>query len=291
MKPLPPDTKRLARKGSSSLPKTSAAARQVDELPTRAPGGQHARSWTLYGRSGTGKTTLFGSFPGRKLLLDVKDVGDDSLDGVPDLDVMDVRTWDDFEMAYWYVVKHPDKYQSLGIDTMSQLQQLAILKVLEMKGKDPERAGDWGVMTKKEWGDVASLMKAWIINLRDLPMEVVFIAQDRVFNVSEEDEANGLDPEVGPGLSPSIAKCLNAAVHFVGNTFIRRRDVEVKIKDPPKGSPKTKQVEKIEFCIRVGPNPIYITKVRKAKSITLPSLVVDPTYDRLISMITGEDVK
>ncbi len=207
--------------------KVPPAARDIEELPVRKPGGHVHRSFVFYGRSGTGKTTVAGTFPGKKLLLDIKDVGDDSLAGIEDLDVMDVKTWDDFELAYWFIKKHPKKYGTLIMDTMSQLQQLAIRKVLEDKNKDADRAGDWGVMTKREWGDVAALMKTWIINLRDLPMQVVFIAQDRVFNVGEEDEAQGLDPEVGPGLSPSIAKCLNAAVHVIGNTFIRRRMANV----------------------------------------------------------------
>ena len=288
MKPLPKDTKPVARRHVASTPVVSAAARVLEELPVRSPGGQHPRSWTFYGRAGTGKTTLFGTFPGEKLLLDVKDVGDDSLDGLTDIKVMDVKTWDDLEVVYWWIKRNPDRYSAVGIDTMSQLQQLAIQKILEVKGKDPDRAGDWGVMTKREWGDVASLMKTWIINFRDLPMEVVFIAQDRTFNTGEEDAAEGLDPEVGPGLSPSIAKCLNAAVHVIGNTFIRRRTVEVAVKNPQRGKPKTQQVDRIEYCLRLGPNPIYITKARKGKSITLPSLVVDPTYDKLIKIIEGE---
>lgn len=260
----------------------------MEELPVRPPGGRIHKSFVFYGRSGTGKTTVFSTFPGRKLLLDVKDVGDDSLTGVEDIDVMDINSWDDFEMAYWWVKRNPKKYQSLGIDTMSQLQQLAIKKVLEDKGKDPEKAGEWGSMTKQDWGAVASMMKVWIINLRDLPMQVGFIAQDRTFNVGEEDEANGLDPEVGPGLSPATAKALNAAVHFIGNTFIRRRVARVKVKKPEKGKSPYKEVEKIEYCMRIGPNATYVTKVRKAKVITLPSVVVDPTYDRLMAIMNGE---
>lgn len=253
----------------------------------RKPGNREHRSFAFYGRSGTGKTTIFGTFPGRKLLIDVKDVGDDSLEGVEDLDVRDVRSWEDFETTYWWLKRHPERYGSVAIDTMTQLQGFCIRKVLEDKGKDADRAGEWGVMTKKEWGEVAERMKSWIIALRDLPMQVLFIAQDRTFNVGEEDEAQGLDPEVGPALSPSIAKCLNAAVHVVGNTFIRRRVVRVKLKHPPKGSSPYRDKDVIEFCMRVGPNPTYITKVRKAKAIELPPVVVDPTYDKLMDILLG----
>lgn len=242
----------------------------------------------FYGRSGTGKTTLAGSFPGKKLLLDIKDVGDDSLEGTPNIEVLDVTSWDEFEVAYWYLKKHPKEYDVLIIDTMSQLQQLAIRKVLTDEGKDADRAGDWGTMTKQMWGEVASLMKGWILHLRDLPMQVVFIAQDRVFNSGDDDDSSSdLAPEVGPGLSPSIAKTLNAAVHVVANTFIRCREIRVKVKKPEKGKPPYKFVEKIEFCLRVGPNPTFITKVRKAKAILLPEVIVDPSYDKIMAILSG----
>jgi phage nucleotide-binding protein len=273
------------KKKANAVP---AAARDIKELPVRKAGGYTHRSFVFYGRAGTGKTTAFATFPGKKLLADIKDSGDDSIVGIDDLDVMDLKSWEDFEIMYWWLKRNPKKYDCLGMDTMSQLQQLAIRKVLEDKGKDPDRAGEWGVMTKQDWGTVASMMKSWIINLRDLPMNVVFIAQDRTFNVGEEDEANGLDPEVGPGLSPSIAKHLNAAVHVVANTFIRRRVVTVKVKKPEKGKPPKKEVEKIEYCMRIGPNPTYITKMRKPKAIKLPGVLVDPTYEKLMAIINGE---
>lgn len=216
-------------------------------------------------------------------------MGDDSLGGLEDVRVMDIRSWDDMELAYWWLKRHPGRYSAVGLDTMTQLQILAMRKVLEDKNKDADRAGDWGVMTKKEWGAVSELMKTWIVNWRDLPLQVAFIAQDRAFNVGEEDEANGLDPEVGPALSPSIAKFLNAAVHVLANTFIRSRNVRVKRKDPGKGESPYYEERRVEFCLRVGPNPTYITKIRKPKAIELPPVVVDPTYDKLIRILTKTD--
>lgn len=265
-----------------------------DVLPVRKPGGYVYRAFVLYGRSGTGKTTIASTFPKPILHADVKDAGDDSISDI-DLDVLDIKNWDDFEVMYWWLKKNPKKYKTLVVDTMSQLQQLAIKKVVSEKRKSEskaERAGDWGTMTKRDWGEVAALMKAWIINLRDLPMNVVFIAQDRVFNIDNdgEDESGALDPEVGPGLSPSIAKHLNAAVHFIANTFVRQRTVKVKLKGPiERGKPKHKEVTRIEFCVRIGPNPTYITKVRKPKAFVPPSVIVDPTYEKLINLMHGKE--
>lgn len=241
------------------------------------------RSYVFYGRSGTGKTTAASTFPKPMLLLDAKDRGTDSISDVPGIDVLDVQTYDEFETAYWYLFQHPKKYKTVVIDTMSQVQQLIIQKITEEKGGDIARAGEWGTMTKRDWGTVASGLKDVITRYRDLPMEVVFIAQDRVFNLDDEaDEESMIDPEVGPGLIPSVVKHLNAVITVIGNTFIRN-----KIKVEGKGK-KRKETKRTQYCLRVGPNPVYVTKIRKPKKVKLPSVLINPSYGDLIEIIKGE---
>ena len=141
------------------------------------------------------------------------------------VDVLDVETWESFEEAYWWLKQNPTKYKTVVIDTITQLQQIVVEEIGGRKAeKAGKAAGDWGTMTKGDWGEVSSRLKTWITNYRDLPMEVVFLAQDRVFNVDEEENQDGMiDPEVGPRLSPSVNSHLCAAVSVIGNTFIRTK--------------------------------------------------------------------
>src|SRR5688500_1194179 len=165
------------------------------------------------------------------------------------------------------------------------MQQLAITRVLKRKKKalkGGKNAGDWGTMTMRDWGEVSSLMKTWIINFRDLPMTVVFIAQERAFNIGEEDSEMMLDPEVGPALSPSVARHLVAAVHVNGNTFIRATTKVIE-----RRGKKDREVERIQYCLRVGSNPMNITKVRKARSVEPPNVIVNPKYTDLMNIIKG----
>lgn len=259
-----------------------------DRLPTkRVKDIKRHRSFVIYGRSGTGKTTFAGTFPGPILYLDVKDEGTDSISDVDDLEVMEIEDLDMMEDTYWWLKKNPGEYKTIVIDTVSQLQQMAVEDVASRKKKKTtKRAGDWGSMTKQDWGEVAGIMKELLINFRDLASDgtnIVFIAQDRTFNFDEEaDDEQVLAPEVGPALSPSVARTLNAAVTMIGNTFIRSRRIKKEVNG------KKKTIEKIEYCLRIGPNPVYVTKVRKAKSFETPDVIVDPTYEDVMEVINGE---
>ena len=244
-----------------------------------------ARSFLFYGRAGTGKTTVSSTFPGPRLLLDVNDRGTDSISDT-DTDVISVTSWLQFSEIYWDIKDNPKryaKYKTIIIDTVSQAQGLAIEHILEKKKKSTARAGDWGVMSRQEWGEVTQLMKSWVVEFRDLPFMVVFLAQDRVSREGDEDtELEDVMPEIGPSLTPSVAKNLCAAVYVIGNTFIRRK-TEVK-------EVNGKKIEKdtMQYCLRIGPHPICLTKVRKPKSVTVPAVLVNPGYPDILSIIKGE---
>jgi hypothetical protein len=236
----------------------------------------------LYGRSGTGKTTLAASWPKPALLLDIKDVGDDSISDVKNLKVMYINDFEDFETAYWFLYSHKITYRTVILDTVSQLQQLLVQRI----SKAGDKAGYWGSMSMRQWGDVSSQMKAWITRFRDLPVDTIFVAQDRVFGSGDDDDSDTriIQPEVGPALSPAIAKHLNASVHVIGNTFIRRR----KSKRPVGSKGKVLQKDVTEFCIRLSPDPTYVTKIRKPKDISFPGVIVNPTYNDIKAIIKGE---
>lgn len=243
-------------------------------------------SYAFYGRAGSGKTTLAGSFPKPLLLLDIRDKGTDSIADVKGVSVLEIESLDDIEDIYYYLRDNPSKYKTLVFDTVTEMQKIVMRSVVMSKSKkknvDESRIGDWGSMAKKDWGDVAGIMNKWISDFRDLDMEVVFLAQERVKNVDDEEgEDNQLTPEVGAAVMPSIAITLNAAVNVIGNTFIRMKRTSV-----VKGNKKTHKEEPV-YCLRVGPNPIYTTKLRKPRSAEAPPYIEDATYQDIKDLVKG----
>ena len=240
------------------------------------------RSWAVYGRSGAGKTTFAASFPKPILLLDVRDQGTDSVSDHEDMYAKDIDSIADLEDAFYYLKERPVEYKSVIIDTVTQLQQLFMEEVVGAKKK---RVGDWGSMSRREFGDVAAMMKEWILNYRNLTangLEVLFIAQERTSTNEEENPDNMVTPEVGPHVMPSVAIALNASVSIIGNSFIRMKSR--KIKTPNKQLIKTTA----SYCMRVGANPVYVTKIRKPKDIEVPAFIENPTYNDVIQLIEGE---
>lgn len=237
----------------------------------------------VYGRSGTGKTTFAASFPKPALLIDCNDRGTDSVADVKGLDVLPARSLKDIDQVYWMLNANKKGYQTVIIDTVSMAQDFATKEVLAEGNKNEEDAGQWGSMTKRDWGEVSGRLKSMIHRYRDLDMHVIFIAQDRVFNGGEEDTDDGaIQPEVGPRLMPSVASVMNAAVHLIGNTFVKEQVSVIKI------GVKKKEKRKIQYCMRIGPHSSYITKVRKPKGVEVPRFIVDPTFETLEELKRGE---
>lgn len=244
-------------------------------------------SFAFYGRSGTGKTTLAADWPTPILYIDVMDKGSRSIRDVKGIKRRRVASWEDFDETYWWLKENPGVYKTVIVDTLTQLQRIVVEELTDgRKLKKGQNPGDWGTLSQKDWGTIAATMKEGIINFRDLVelgMDVIFIAQDRAFNIGEdEDDEESLAPEIGPALSPSVVKTLNASVDVIGNTFIRERII------PANKVKKTKEQVLIEYCLRLGPNSLYVTKVRKPKSIEAPAVIVDPDYDKIMAIIEGE---
>jgi len=252
-------------------------------FPTRSVSEvSRPRSWAIYGRSGSGKTTFSGTFPGPILLLDISDRGTDSIKDAKNIQIAEPEVWEDFDDIYDELKRNPKAFKTVVFDTITQMQDMARVHVLEKNKKKVQAAADWGTMTRREWGDVAAMMKERITNFRNLPIETVFLAQERLRS-NDEDEASAelLTPEVGPALSPSVASHLNASVSIIANTFIR-----VRRKVITKNNKKTES-EEISHWLRLAPHPVYTTKVRKPVTISVED-IQNPTYKDVIDSLEGK---
>ena len=241
-------------------------------------------TWVFYGLAGTGKTTLACTFPKPLLLVDIQDEGTDSISDVEGVDVFQAESWADLEQVYWSLASTKHGYKTVVIDTLTQAQDVLIEEIGKnkrlAKGK---QLTDWGVLTQREWGEVSGRIKSWISDMKGLGIEVVILAQNRIFDAFEDEHSTAeIEPHGGPRAAPSISDHVTAEAFVVGNTVT----VEHEVKEKRNG--KTITNKEIRYGLRLGPHRTYITKMRKPQSITLPSYILDPTYQKLTDLSKGK---
>lgn len=236
----------------------------------------------VYGKAGTGKTVFGSTFPKPVLFLDIRERGTESISDVEGVEVLHVKEWDQAEQAYWFLKSGKSKYKSVVVDHLSQLQALGMDQVRAEKNMTPD-----DMFSQRDWGSLSGMMQTWIFNMRQLwdeELHVCFIAHERTSSGEGEGD-DRLDPSVGPRMMPSVASFLNGAVSAIGNTFIR----EFETGDKKKG---THQVQN-QFCMRIGPNPIYAAKIRKPinSGIEIPDIIVNPSFEKVMRISRGEAIK
>ena len=255
----------------------------------------------VYGASGTGKTTFWATFPGKILCL-VASGGVHSGE-LLSLDTPEYRKkimkWEieetrDVDEAVRYLQGNPKEFSTVVMDHGSGLQDLTLKEVLGLD-EIPAQIG-WGTAKQQQWGTVAVQMKERFRSLFNLTNNIVVVAQERENELDDEvkemaraySPSFGLLPTVGAALIPSVAGWLNPAADYIVNTFIRRQMIEETSELVP-GEVTTELVpgDRVEYCLRVGPNERYTTKFRvpKADNKKLPDVVVDPTYAKLMKLV------
>lgn len=218
----------------------------------------------LYGKNKKGKTRTAAAAP-KPLIIDINERGTRSVRGYKGAEVFPVNKWEDVTWAYWMLKEGNHDYETVILDTVTQLQNLGMKQVLgEQEDRDPNREPsmpDW-----KSWNKLKELMVPLILNFRNLPMHVVFVAQEK----SKENEEE-LTTETFPEVAPSIRGTLTGSVDIIGRIYMAQmRSVDKK---------KKKEVKVWERRMLVGPHDEFITGDRSG---VLPRVVRNPTVNKMI---------
>jgi len=117
--------------------------------------------------------------------------------------------WQDLNDVYWYLQSGTHNFETVVLDHVTNLQNVCMNFVLgDEVSRDASRDPD--MPSRQAWGKVGQLMKTQIINFRNLPLNVVFLAQLRATEIDSGDEETFI--KLGPEVSPSIQKVLTASV-------------------------------------------------------------------------------
>jgi len=165
-------------------------------------------TFIIYGQEGCGKTTFVSYAPGL-FYIDVED-GRSSITKTPNRPkVFKPDGIDDLAEIYLYLKSNPDKYESVAIDTVTELESWFLEESIRRQckkdpNKDPDRA------TQDDYGRAAQRMKKMGRKFRSLDVYTFFIAHTR----EDKDESTGIISK-GPAVMPSVMKTLNGFVDFI----------------------------------------------------------------------------
>jgi hypothetical protein len=228
----------------------------------------------LWGKTKTGKTTLAADFPKPLILVDVREKGTVSIQDVDGIQVYELESWEELEVIYQYLAYGDHGFKTIVIDTITQLQDISLEKVLANRG-----AASTASKTQKDWGDAITLMKVWLQHIKDLPMNVVLIAQYRENSQQDVTTARQAVPNVGAALSPSLAGFVESIVDINGWVHIDEVPVYNELTH--------KTTSEIKHCLVVKPDGIYSVGIRlPGKDCACPTRIVDPDYEKLKAIIS-----
>ena len=221
--------------------------------------------WVIYGKSNTGKTHLAATFPKPLLYLQIGDDGSNTIANVEGVKAIPITTVEDLKSVAEELRKDK-KYRTVVVDTFSLVVTEWTSQKVVGKGKR---------MTQQNWGDLKTdteeIIKAWHMVAKN---HIV------VLNCHESmDNIEGMEDEIAPDVRPSVSKGARTYLEGMANFGIHTIRIS---KEIAKGN-TTKTV--VKYAADVGPNPYYWTKLQIDPSIKVPDRIINPSYDKIMSVI------
>lgn len=274
--------------------------KQSNKILTRTSNQEAESAWDLtsaiklllYGRSGTGKTTLWASFPGPILAAICSGgtrPGELRSINAPEMrrkvDARIVRSTD----QVWGLIEEAEKLGNDGtfvLDHGSGMQDLTLKEILGLDEVPVQRT--WGLASQQQYGQSTIMCKELFRAMLSLPCNVVIVAQERNFT-DESNNSELLTPTIGASLTPQLANWLNPACDYVLQTFIRPKMVSKTVKVGGKTKVTKTRGKGVEYCVRTEPHDVFITKFRVPKGHVLPDVIVDADYQKIVAIIEGKE--
>lgn len=243
---------------------------------------------SLYGRSGSGKTSLWATFPGPILALICSGKGElrsiNTKENRAKIRAVQVESSEDLTNYAEYACDNG--FNTIVLDHATGFYDLVLKEIL---GLDhiPETKS-WGLASQQQYGQCNTQFKERVRALLDAPLNTVIVAQEREFN--NDSESKILSPTVGSALGPAATGWLNSVSDYICQAFTQDEWKDVQVKMGGKTQTVRKKTGKQEFCLRTGQDSVFMTRFRipKERNKTLPLYITDPDYDKLIKLIRGE---
>lgn len=221
----------------------------------------------IYARNKKGKTT-FGISGGidRTLVLDPEAGTREMKKKNPH--VWGIDRWEDIDEAYNFLKYGTHDYQWVCVDGLTKLSNMSLKYVMKLQ---EERSLDRipGMVQQRDYGKSGELMKDMLVQFHNLPMGVIFTAQERQeapFDGEEDEDVEGATATYVPDMPKGVRGAANSIVDVIGRLYVVRDDEG-----------------KTERRLWIGESIKYDTGYRS--DYALPDMVRQPSIPKLVRLM------
>jgi len=268
-------------------PSTGMSLSSIESFITEVDDAVEYLTMLIYGKNGTGKTTILSTVEGMLILafedgtLSIKDKAKGKAVKIQ------MDTWEKVEAVYWLLVnavKNKDvsynadhkingvyintangKFlvKSLGFDTVTKSADVCMRNiVLGDLDKDPTK--DVLKKTLKNWGDMNEKLKYWLQMFKELPLQKVWLLQE----TSNAEDIDSDEFSIYPDVNKGMRTYLMREADVIARTYIAKT---------PKG---------VQFRLSAAPNDKYVTKDRTNKI----GVIANPSLSGIYKLVFGKDI-
>lgn len=232
----------------------------------------------FYSRNKKGKTWLSTSAGAEQTLVIDPENGTDEMKK-SDPHVWPTTRWEDIDEAYQFlrhinecqICDDPHPFKWVAVDGNTRMSNFALKYVMRLE-EERSLTRIPGMVQQRDYGKAGELMKDMFNNFHNLPLGVVFTAQERMIEASDSEEDEDYEEDVAqfvPDLPKGTRASLNAIVDVIGRLYVVRTDDE-----PPKAQRR----------LWIGDSPRYDTGYRSDFG-PLPNYIVNPTIPKLVRLM------
>lgn len=222
-----------------------------------------------YGRSGSGKTWFGGTFPKPLLLLKVGDDGGNTIKKVDDVYVKEITTTGQLKDTLKSLLKD-EEFVTVFVDTFSLLvNEWKNENIISKKKK----------MTQQAWGDLATDTEECVRLAHKLSKKKWVVLSCHEVT----DTVEGMEDELLPDVRCSVSKGVRSYLEGMANYGLHMVKIQKEVENK-KGETELK----VRYAADIGPNPYYWTKIQADPSIKVPKRMINPTFDKLMSIVNAD---
>lgn len=228
----------------------------------------------VYSRNKKGKTT-FGISAGveQTLVIDPEHGTDEMKSKNPH--VWHIERWEEIDDVTNFLRFSNHPYRWVCVDGLTKIANLSLKHVMKQQ---EERSLDRipGFVQKQDYGKSGELMKDMLTRFHNMPLGVVFTAQERQdggYDDSEDEDSDETEIAYIPDLPRGVRGVANSLVDVIGRIYV----VRLTDQDPPRA----------ERRLWIGESVKYDTGYRS--DFILPDMIKNPTVPKLVRLMrTGK---